>query len=323
LDPDTVGTGVKIVFFGTGDIGLPTLEALAASDDHELLAVFTQPDKPFGRSGDLKESGPKKFAALKGIPVHQPDSMRSNESRELLRGYAPDVVVVVAYGQILPKEILNIPSVACLNLHASILPLYRGASPIQGTVLAGDSQSGMTVMYMDEGLDTGDVLLVHKVELNPGETGGSLHDRLAAIGPIALMEALKMLVEGKAPRIPQDHTAASHTGKLKRSHGAVDWRLDAQIISHQIHAYDPWPGTFAVLGDGAVIKLFPPAEVVSGDSFEPGHIIKADRDGILVSCEKGALKLMELQLAGSRRMSVADFLSGRKLKPGDSFALDS
>ena len=314
---------MKIVFFGTGEIGLPSLEALAASRDHELLGVFTQPDKPFGRSGKLKESGPKIFASGRGIAVHQPASMRNAGSVELLRGYAPDVVVVVAYGQILPKEVLDIPSVTCLNLHASILPLYRGASPIQGAVLAGDCQSGMTVMYMDEGLDTGDVLLVHKVDLKPGETGGSLHDRLAEIGPIALMKALKMLGEGKAPRSPQDENAASHKGKLQRADGAIDWRLGARMICRQVHAYDPWPGTFAVSGEGVVIKVFPPAEVLDDYCSEPGQILEAGRDGIIVGCGQGALRFLELQPAGSRRMPVSDFLSGRKLQAGDFFAVDS
>lgn len=313
---------MKVVFFGTGDIGLPSLEALVASGEHELLSVFTQPDKPFGRSGELKASGAKRVAAQNGIAVHQPVSMRDMDSVELLRGYAPDVVVVVAYGQILPKEVLEIPSIACLNLHASILPLYRGAAPIQGAVLAGDRESGMTVMYMDEGLDTGDILLVHKVALAPDETGGSLHDRLAEIGPLALMEALTLLGGDEAPRSPQDDNASSHTGKLKRADGAIDWRLSAARLYRQIHAYDPWPGSFTTAGEGAVTKVFPPVEVISGQSSEPGQIIEAGRHGIIIGCGEGALQFLEVQPAGSRRMPVIDFLAGRKLQAGDFFAGD-
>jgi methionyl-tRNA formyltransferase len=314
---------VKVVFFGTGDIGLPSLEALIASREHELLSVFTQPDKPFGRAGKLKPSGPKRVAAENGIAVHQPANMREIESMELLRDYDPDVVVVVAYGQILSKQVLEIPSAACLNLHASILPSYRGAAPIQAAILAGERESGMTVMYMDEGLDTGDILLVHKVGLAPDETAGSLHDRLAEIGPLALRQALTLLGDGQAPRAAQDHNAASHAGKLKRGDGAIDWQLSAARIYRQIHAFDPWPGSFTVLSEGVVIKVFPPVEALRTQSSEPGKVIEAGRDGIIIGCGEGALRILEVQPAGSRRMPVIDFLAGRNLQEGDFLAVDS
>ena len=201
---------MKVVFFGTGDIGLPSLEALFASAEHELLAVFTQPDKPFGRAGDLKVPGPKLFAGQNGIAIHQPSNMRDTDSVGILRRYAPDIIVVVAYGQILPKQVLEIPSIACLNLHASILPSYRGAAPIQGAILAGERESGMTVMYMDEGLDTGDILLVHKLGLVAEETGGSLHDRLAEIGPESIRSILETL------NLPH-REAVVHDRELERS----------------------------------------------------------------------------------------------------------
>jgi methionyl-tRNA formyltransferase len=311
---------VKVVFFGTGDIGLPSLEALFASAEHELLAVFTQPDKPFGRAGDLKVPGPKLFAGQNGIAIHQPSNMRDTDSVGILRRYAPDIIVVVAYGQILPKQVLEIPSIACLNLHASILPSYRGAAPIQGAILAGERESGMTVMYMDEGLDTGDILLVHKLGLVAEETGGSLHDRLAEIGPLALMEALTLLGDDRAPRIVQDHSAASHMGKLKRGDGAIDWQLSAGRICRQIHAFDPWPGSFTGLGDGMGAKIFAPVELLPGTSAPPGEIIEANRQGIIVGCGEGALRILEIQPAGSRRMPVIDFLAGRKLQAGDILA---
>ena len=314
---------MKVVFFGTGDIGLPSLEALIASREHELLSVFTQPDKPFGRSGKLKASGPKRVAKENGIAVHQPANMRETASVDLLRGYHPDVVVVVAYGQILSRQVLEVPSGSCLNLHASILPSYRGAAPIQAAILAGERESGMTVMYMDEGLDTGDILLVHKVGLAPDETGGSLHDRLAEIGPLALMEALTLLRDEEAPRNAQDHNAASHTGKLKRGDGVIDWHLSAARLYRQIYAFDPWPGSFTVLSDGVAIKVFPPAEVLSAQYTVPGKVIEASRHGIIVGCGEGALRILEVQPAGSRRMPVIDFLAGRHLRAGDFLAGDS
>ncbi len=314
---------MKVVFFGTGDIGLPSLEALIASREHELLSVFTQPDKPFGRSGNLKASGPKRIAQENGIKVHQPESMRAMDSVELLRGYDPDVVVVVAYGQILSKQVLEIPSGFCLNLHASLLPAHRGASPIQAAILAGERESGMTVMYMDEGLDTGDILLAHKIDLVPEETGGSLHDRLAEVGPFALMEALELLRDGKAPRVVQDHNTASHTGKLKRGDGAIDWTLSAASLYRLIHAFDPWPGSFTALSDGMAIKVFPRVEVLGAPDPDPGKVIEASRDGIIVGCGEGALRILEVQPAGSRRMPVIDFLAGRNLRVGDCLAGDS
>ena len=307
---------MKIVFLGTGEIGLPALEALADSSDHDLLAVFTQPDKPFGRKGELKPPAPKAFAEGRGIPVHQPAKIRSSESMELLEGYLPEVVVVVAYGQILPESVLDLPPVACLNLHASILPQHRGAAPIQAAILAGDRETGMAVMYMDVGLDTGDVLLVRKLELAEDETGGSLHDRLAELGPEALLEALDLLARGETPRTPQDHALATHTGKLDRGDGAIDWLQPAGEIERRVRAFDPWPGTSSAFPDGAGFKLFPAVEVLSELKGDPGEVLESGRDGIVVACGEGALRITELQPAGKRRMTAAAYLAGRDLPTG-------
>ncbi len=309
---------MRTVFLGTGDIGLPALEALAESGEHEVAAVFTQPDRPFGRKGELKPSGPKRFAAARGIPVHQPEKVRDREVLKLLAGYSPEVIVVVAYGQILPKALLDLPPVACLNLHASILPRHRGAAPVQASILAGDAESGMTVMYMDEGLDTGDILLVGRVPVAADETGGSLHDRLAAAGPGVLLEALSLLAAGDAPRRPQDHAAASHQGKLERRDGELDWSLPAEELERRVRAFDPWPGTFTRLPDGTALKVFPFVGTVAGAAARPGEVLAAGRGEILVACGGGgALRLGEVQPAGARRMDVAALLAGRPLGVGE------
>lgn len=310
---------MKIVFLGTGDIGLPTLEALAGSDQHEVVAVFTQPDKPFGRKGELKPSAPKAFAEAKGIPVHQPARIREGEALQLLAAYAPELIVVVAYGQILPQAVLDLPSVACLNLHASILPKHRGAAPIQAAILAGDEESGMTVMYMDEGLDTGDILCVERIALAVDETGGSLHDRLAEAGPGVLLPALELLEKGTAPRRAQDHDAASHQGKLERGDGQLDWSQPAVELERRVRAFAPWPGTFTKFPDGSAAKVFPPVAIDPSASGAAGEVLAASREGLLVACGEGALLLGEIQPAGKKRMPVAAYLAGKPIEVGSLF----
>lgn len=306
---------MKTVFLGTGDIGLPALEALADSGEHQLLAVFTQPDRPFGRKGELKAPAVKTFAESRGVPVHQPEKIRKGEALETLSAYAPEVIVVVAYGQILPKSVLELPSVACINLHASILPKHRGAAPIQAAILAGDEESGMTVMHIDVGLDSGDIILIEKFPLAPDETGGSLHDRLAEAGPVALMKALKGLASGDAPRTPQDHAAATHIGKLTREDGEIDWTQSAADIERRIRAFHPWPGTSAQFPDGGV-KVFPPAEVLTDRTGQPGEVLAAGKSGITIACGEGALCFGEVQPAGKKRMPAAAYLAGRPIAPG-------
>jgi methionyl-tRNA formyltransferase len=307
---------LKIVFLGTGDIGLPTLEALVDSGQHQVVAVFTQPDKPFGRKGELKPSAPKAFAEKRGIPVHQPERIRKGEALQLLAGYEPELIVVVAYGQILPVAVLDLPSVACINLHASILPKHRGAAPIQAAILAGDEESGMTVMYMDEGLDSGDILCIDKIALAADETGGSLHDRLALAGPGALLGALALLEEGTAPRQAQDHDAASHQGKLERGDGELDWSRPAAELERRVRAFDPWPGTFTKLAEGAAMKVFPPVAIDLSVSGAAGEVLAAGKAGLLVACGEGALLLGEIQPAGKKRMPVAAYLAGKPIEVG-------
>jgi methionyl-tRNA formyltransferase len=296
---------MRIVFIGTGEIGVPTLRALLNSE-HEVVAVVTQPDKPVGREQRIEPLQIKKEVAKTRIPILQPARIKDQQGIEEIRGLTPDVIVVVAYGQILPRDVLEIPRLACLNLHASLLPRWRGAAPIQATIAAGDCETGITVMYMDEGLDTGDILLQRSVEILPNDTGGSLHDRLAQIAPEALLESLRLVVAGTAPRIAQDNARATHAPKLKREHGLIDWSESAEAIERKIRAYNPWPGAFMKV-DRQNLKVFS-ASVVDFNG-QPGEVLRSDKD-LIVATGKGALSLVEVQLEGKRRMSAAEFLRG-------------
>src|SRR5205807_55611 len=228
---------------------------------------------------------------------------------EEIRALAADVIVVVAYGQILPKEILDLPKIACLNLHASLLPRWRGASPVQAAIAAGDHETGMTVMYMNEGLDTGDILLQRKIEIAWNETGETLHDRLAQIAPEALRESLQLLAKGNAPRVPQENALATYAPKLNRDDGKIDWSESADKIERKIRAYDPWPGAFTKI-ENRNLKIFAATIVDLGG--KPGEILRRDKDLIIAAGDR-ALSLTEVQLEGKRRMSAAEFLRGRSL----------
>ena len=300
---------MRIVFIGTGEIGVPALEALLDSE-HEVVGIVTQPDKPVGREQRI-EPPPIKNALLgrarpPGAPIFQPARIKNPQTIEEIRRLTPDVIVVVAYGQILPRDVLEIPRIACLNLHASLLPRWRGAAPIQVAIAAGDSETGITAMYMDEGLDTGDILLQRSVEILPNDTGGSLHDRLAQIAPETLLESLGLLAAGNAPRIPQDNTNATYAPKLKREHGQIAWSESAEVIERKIRAYNPWPGAFMKV-DGQNLKVFS-ASVVDLNG-QPGEILRSDKD-LIVAADKGALSLAEVQLEGKRRMTAGEFLRG-------------
>ena len=296
---------MRIVFIGTGEIGVPTLRALLDSE-HEVVALVTQPDKRVGREQSIEPPPIKKEIAKTRIPILQPARIKDQQATEEIRDFAPDVIVVVAYGQILPRDVLEIPRFACLNLHASLLPRWRGAAPIQAAIAAGDCETGITVMYMDEGLDTGDILLQRSVEILPNDTGGSLHDRLAQIAPEALLESLRLVAAGNAPRIAQDNARATYAPKLKREHGQIDWSESAEAIERKIRAYNPWPGAFMKV-DRQNLKVFSASIVdLTGQS---GEVLRSDKD-LIVAAGKGALSLAEVQLEGKRRMTAAEFLRG-------------
>src|SRR6058998_3592955 len=276
---------MRIVFIGAGKIGVPTLQALLKSE-HHIAAVVTQSDKPVGRA-HFVEPPPIKKALMSGapyaspartgraLPILQPARMKDQHAIDEIRTLEPDVIIVVAYGQILPRTVLEIPKIACLNLHASLLPRWRGAAPIQAAIAAGDRETGITVMYMDEGLDTGDILLQRSVEILPNDTGRSLHDRLAQIAPEAVLESLRIVAAGNAPRIPQDNARATYAPKLKREHGLIDWSESAEAIERKIRAYNPWPGAFMKVHHQN-LKIFS-ASVVDLNA-QSGRILRSDKD---------------------------------------------
>jgi methionyl-tRNA formyltransferase len=307
---------MRIVFIGTGEIGVPALQALQRSAEHDLAAVITKIDKPVGRDQQIEPPPIKKALAGTKIPVLQPARIRDQESIDRIRTLRPDVIVVMAYGQILPRAVLEIPRLTCLNLHASLLPRWRGAAPIQAAIVAGDRETGITSMYMDEGLDTGDILLQRKIDISPGETGGSLHDRLAKIAPEALRESLRLLANGTAPRVPQDNALATSAPKLSREDGRINWTEPADLIERKIRAYDPWPCAFTTIATKSSetrnLKMF--SAVVVHLRGKPGEILQSKNE-LIIAAGKDALSLREVQLEGKRRMSAAEFLRGQAPLP--------
>jgi methionyl-tRNA formyltransferase len=292
---------MRVLFIGTGDIGVPVLRRLIESGEHQLVGVVTQPDKPVGREQRIEPPPVKLAAAGSNLPILQPK--RIKDAVEEIRTLKPDVIVVMAYGQILPRTILEIPRIACLNLHASLLPRHRGAAPIQAAIVAGDRETGITVMYMDEGLDTGDMLLQKSIPIASDETGGSLHDRLAESAPTALSDALVQLEGGTAPRTPQNSSAATYAPKLDREAGRIDWSEPAALIERKIRAFNPWPGAFALLSGDAgrerKLKIFR-AHLARKEAGEP----------LLGPARDCPLALDEVQLEGKRRMTATEFLRG-------------
>jgi len=316
---------MRIVFIGTGEIGVPTLEALLKSK-YDVVGIVTQPDKPVGRAQQIEPPPIKKALTRSGglqtaagqsaagkaplLEIMQPAKIKDPHVIEQIRPLPPDVIVVMAYGQILPFGVLEIPKIACLNLHASLLPRWRGAAPIQAAIAAGDQETGITVIYMDEGLDTGDILLQCTTDIIPNDTGGLLHDRLAQIAPEALLESLRLLTAKSAPRIPQDNAQATYAPKLKRDDGKIEWSEPAEVIERKIRAFNPWPGAFMQIG-GQNLKIF--SATVVDFSGKPGEILECDKQ-LIVAAGKHALALDEVQLEGKRRMSAAEFLRGHAAK---------
>lgn len=309
---------LRVVFCGTGEIGLPALRALLDSGKYEVPGIITQPDKPAGRDLKPRASAIKQLAIERGLPVYQPPKLRDAASLEMLRSLQPDVMVVVAYGQILPKSVLELPRLGCLNLHASLLPRHRGASPIHAAILAGDANTGMTVMYMDEGLDTGDALLEQSLAIGLQETTGELHDRLADIAAPCLLRALDLLAAGTAPRVPQDSKKATYAPKLKKTDGFLDWNRPSSELALRVRAMSPWPGAFARIS-GHALKIHSAAEDPA--SGLPGTVLRADAISLVVACGTGSLSLLSVQLEGRKRLPASEFLRGFPLAPGAHFDL--
>lgn len=309
---------LRLVFLGTGDIGVPTLRWLLAAPDVQVVAVVTQPDRPVGRSQSLRAPEIKTIAAAAGLPVLQPDRLRSPEAVAELAAFAPDLLVVMAYGQILPRSVLDLPRLACLNLHASLLPRHRGASPIQAAIASGDPETGITVMHMAEGLDIGDILLTRALPIDPLETGGSLHDRLAELAPVALAAALDQLRAGTATRTVQDETLATYARRLGREDGRIDWTQKAVQIERLVRAMNPWPSASADLplagNRRMLVKIFAAQVEAASPGGAPGTVLAADSAGVLVTSGDGAVRLTEIQAGGGRRMAVGDWIRGHAVE---------
>ena len=310
---------MRVIFMGTPDFSVGTLEALIQAG-HQVVLAVTQPDKPKGRGGKMQFPPVKETALEQGIPVFQPRKVREPENIEELRKYQADVIVVVAFGQILPREILELTPYGCINVHASLLPSYRGAAPIQWAVINGETVSGVTTMQMDEGLDTGDMLLKTEVPLEPEETGGSLHDKLAAAGASLCVRTLKALEEGTVTPKKQGESPTAYASMLKKEMGEIRWEEPAISIERLIRGLNPWPSAYTGWQD-KTMKIWE-AEVLEEDSGqEPGTVVRVDKDGFLVQTGKGLLKVTALQIPGKKRMEADAFLRGYSMEPGEKLGI--
>ncbi|MEW6727369.1 methionyl-tRNA formyltransferase [Desulforudis sp. 1088] len=304
---------MRVVFMGTPEFAVVSLRTLVEAGV-EVVQVVTQPDRPKGRGKKLHPPPVKEYAVAKGLPVLQPQSIKDPAFRELLAELRPHVIAVVAYGKILPKEILDTPPLGCINVHASLLPSYRGAAPIHWAVINGETETGVTTIFMDEGMDTGDMILQARIKIEPEDTAGSVHDRLAVLGGELLLKTLRCLAEGTAFRVPQDHSRATYAPLLTREDEVVDWRKTARRIVNHIRGMNPWPGARTTYR-GQVLKLWR-AEVADGGerAAEPGTILTADPSrGIIVQAGEGRVRLCELQPAGRKPMDADAFLRGYRL----------
>ncbi|PPI85241.1 methionyl-tRNA formyltransferase [Marinobacter maroccanus] len=307
---------MRLVFAGTPDFAATALKALIAAG-HTIVGVYSQPDRPAGRGRKLQPSPVKQVALDHEIPVFQPETLKTPEAQKQLADLNPDVMIVAAYGLILPKAVLDIPTHGCLNIHASLLPRWRGAAPIQRAIAAGDAETGITIMQMDEGLDTGAMLLKSLTAINDSDTGGSLHDRLAELGGKAIIKALELLQKGELTGEPQNDELACYASKLSKTEGQIDWAADATAIERLVRAFNPWPGTYTDLADQR-IRIHEARALVTTSDGAPGTVVQRDREGIDIACGNGTLRITRLQLPGSRAQSVNDLINGGKelLMPG-------
>jgi methionyl-tRNA formyltransferase len=301
---------LRIVFAGTPEFAVPSL--VAAASRNEVVAVYTQPDRPAGRGRALTPSPVKLEALKRGLPVLQPETLKAEVSRDALRALQPDVMVVVAYGLLLPQAILDIPRYGCWNVHASLLPRWRGAAPIQRAIEAGDTQTGACLMQMEKGLDTGPVLLAQRMDIAPDETAGQLHDRLAQLGAQTLADGLGLLRAGMRP-VPQPQSAegATYARKLEKSEARLDWSQPADVLARKVRAFDPWPIAEGDLA-GEIVRIHRAVAIDGAHTATPGTVVNAGRDGIDIACGSGALRLRVLQRAGGKAITAADYLNARR-----------
>lgn len=303
-------TAAKLLFAGTPDFALESLRALHAAG-YVPAAVLTQPDRPAGRGKKLTASPVKQFASGQDIPVWQPETLKDADIVAQIVGTRPDLIIVAAYGLLLPQAVLDIPLRGCVNVHASLLPRWRGAAPIQAAILEGDSETGITLMQMEAGLDSGPVLARATIDIGTDETAGSLHDRLAALGGELLVQEMGAILDGSLDAEPQDEGQVTHAGKIRKQDAAIDWTCTAEQIGRKIRAYDPVPGTSFDL-DGEIIKCWK-GEAVAGGEGPVGTVLSADKNGVDVACGGGALRMLEIQRPGRRRVSAAEFSNQSKL----------
>lgn len=307
-----------VVFMGTPDFAVPALKVLADSSDYDVKLVISQPDKPQGRKQILTPSPVKQLALQYGLEMYQPVNLKSDEAFEIIKSLAPDFIVVSAYGNILPKRILDIPKYGCVNLHGSLLPEYRGAAPIQWSVINGDKLTGVTTMLMDVGLDTGDILLTSEKVIGPDETAGEVFDALANLCPELLIKTLKALEEGSITPVKQDNEKATYVSVLKKEMSVINWTESASVIHNLIRGMNPWP-VARTFFNGKVLKIYSSSVCADTSSLAVGSV-KVKGDDIFVTCGEGSvLKLSEIQLEGSKRMTAAEFLRGRNFPEGFSF----
>lgn len=307
---------LPVVFFGTAELACASLAALAAQPNLRLLGVVTQPDRPKGRDLKVQPTPVKNEALNWGLPVFQPERARHSEFVDRLRELGPELIVVAAYGQILPSSILEIPKYGCLNVHTSLLPKYRGAAPIQWAILNGDSETGVTIMKMDVGMDTGDILSQETTPIRDDDNAQTLHDRLARLGAELLVQTIPDWLSGRIVPRKQSEEQASYARKITKEDGRLDWKLPARVLWNRIRGLTPWPGAFSYLvapdGKKQMLKLWR-AEVLPSEGAPAGRIVRANKAGIVVGCGEGCLGILELQKEGGRRLNVQEFVAGHDI----------
>lgn len=310
---------MKVVYMGTPDFAVGALESIIKAG-HEVVLVVTQPDKPKGRGKEMQMTPVKKCAVEHNIPVFQPVKIKDAEAVEYLRTFEADIFVVAAFGQILSSEILHMPKYGCVNIHASLLPMYRGAAPIQAVIINKEKETGVTIMQMDEGLDTGDMLMKEIIPIEANETGETLHDKLSELGAGMIVKALTAIEEGNVTPVPQGDGETCYASMLKKEMGCIDWRKSADDIEHLVRGLYPWPGTYTFL-NGKMMKICAVALSDVPANGVPGEVCMVTKDSLFVNTGEGTLEIKELQPEGKKRMTVHDFLLGNKLEKGICFGV--
>jgi methionyl-tRNA formyltransferase len=311
---------VKIVFMGTPDFAVPSLEMLI-KEGYDVIAVVTQPDKPKGRGNKMSAPPVKEFAAEHGITVLQPAKIKTPEFIQEIRDLGPDLLITAAYGKIISKELLDVPTLGCINVHGSLLPAYRGAAPIQWSVINGEKVTGITTMFTDVGVDTGDMLLKRELEIGPDTTAGELHDKMAILGAEVLKDTLIELKNGVLKRQPQDDSLSSHVPMITKEIGLIDWSKSAQQVHNLVRGTNPWPGAYTFLNESKMKVWKTSIAVCNNQTHSVGEIVQVNDEGILVKCSDGYIMIQELQFDSSKRMKVSDYIRGHKIDTGEKLGI--